>query len=568
MVLTSARLNGQVMDPARKMAAPPGPNTFTVNFAALTFQHENEVRFRYRLIGLEDAFVETAQTEQRYVGLRPGAYTFEVSARNAAGVWSAQPARISFQIQRAWWYLWWFRMPCACLAFFFLWVIWRRRVARMLEAQRQLEAAVRERTNELILEKGRVIEQKTRAEREKQTVELQKQEIERLLTAAQEASRLKSEFLANMSHEIRTPMNGVLGMTELALSTDLTEEQREYLQIAKDSADALLALLSDILDLSKIEADRMELDPVEFSVRECAGDVIKTLSLRARQKNLYLFHEIEEGIPDVVVGDPVRLRQVLMNLLGNAIKFTDTGRVALYITEESQASDRIRLRFAVEDTGIGIAPEKRDLIFDAFRQADGSTTRKYGGTGLGLAISARLAGMMGGGIEVDSELGKGSVFHFAADLEIAPEPPPEPRSDLQNLLSKVAEIRETRPLRILLAEDNMVNQRLAVRLLEKRGHLVVVAPNGSEAIRLAGSDSFDVILMDIQMPDMDGLQATRTIREHERVAGGYTPIIAMTAYAMAGDREMCLEAGMNGYLSKPLQADHFIATVESIFANK
>ncbi len=558
----------------------------------------------------------------------------------------------------------------------------QKRDQQLLLQQNDLEETVDARTAELQMSNEQLVKARDRA---------------------MEASRAKSEFLANMSHEIRTPMNGIIGMTDLVLDSELTVDQRDSLATVRTSADTLLSILNDILDFSKIESRKLELEAVPFSPRSSIADALKPLALRAHQKGLELICDIDPGVPAGVVGDPTRIQQILTNLVGNALKFTERGHVLISIREDSRAAGSTKLHFRVTDTGIGIPPEQHDAIFEPFRQADGSTTRRFGGTGLGLTISATLVQLMGGRLWVESELGAGSTFHFTVPLDldvacVAPEPlPASPRpphlevlivddndvnrrifaeqvrrwgmtatavaggraaiealtaaaasrrpfelvlldanmpemdgfevaaevlkrpdlrgatvlmlsssgeygdpsrsaemgiaayltkpvyaadllaaieraigskpsaaapSGAKSVAGGLAMAAEGRRARILVVEDNVVNQRVASGLLTRRGHHVTVAPDGREALVRLDQEIFDLVLMDLQMPVMSGLEAAAAIRLRERVTGQRVRIVAMTAHAMNSDRERCLAAGMDGYLAKPIDPHMLFAVVE------
>ncbi len=392
-------------------------------------------------------------------------------------------------------------------------------------------------------------------------------ELRKAKEAAEAGNRAKSEFLANMSHEIRTPMNGILGTTDLLLEAGPTAEQREYLGMVKSSADSLLNLINEILDFSKIEAGRVDLEETDFRLREFLDETIKGFAMRAAEKRIGLRWAASPDVPDGVRGDPARLRQIINNLVANGLKFTDKGEVVVKVELRRGADDPGLLLFTVSDTGIGIALEKQRAIFEPFTQADTSTTRKYGGTGLGLTISSRLAIAMGGRLWLESEPGRGSRFYFTVRLGLAADAPLiQSQAPEVGVRSRAAVNQLAIGRCVLLAEDNAVNQKLALRLLEKRGYVVVVAGNGREAVEAVEKQRFDAVLMDVQMPEMDGLEATLAIRERERTSGGHVPILAMTAHAMKGDEERCLGAGMDAYLAKPIRAQQLYDLLDALLA--
>jgi signal transduction histidine kinase/ligand-binding sensor domain-containing protein/ActR/RegA family two-component response regulator len=494
-------------------------HSVAVSFTLLSYR-QHSPSFRYRL-GWSGPWMETHAREVHFAELPAGAYHFEVQGESAPGAWS-DPAARDFRIRPPWFRSWPFQVSGPSLLALLIWLGWRHRERLQRGIRADLEAAVTERTRSLAAATARA-------------------ELE---------SRFKGEFLANMSHEMRTPLNGVLGITKLALELSNQPEVVRHLTTVHFSAKVLLSLINDILDLAKIEAGMLEIVPVAFAPRLLLEDVRLMLETEARNKGLQLQALVSETVPKWLWGDDSRLRQILVNLIGNALKFTPHGSVTVSLRYEG-----LELHCAVSDTGIGIEPAQQAIIFEVFRQADSSTSRRYGGSGLGLAISRKLVESMGGSIGIESEPGRGSTFSFniLTPETTAPEVKPA-----------LAPAARARPMRILMAEDNKVNQYLLVALLRKLGHTPLVANNGQEALDLYAREPLDLILMDIQMPGMDGIEAVRRIREAEVLTGVRIPVVAVTARAMPGDRAEILTAGMDDYLEKPIQMDHLEAILSRI----
>ncbi len=506
VVLTQLEANRKPSPLDQPLFLPAGANSLAVDFTALTYTREAELLFRYRFANRSDLWIETPDRRLNLFDLPAGPYDLEIEARSGTGPWSETPAKLHIEIAAPWFESLWFRLLCLA--------------ALMLAILAAI--SLRERKHRELQENLALADAKLRAE---------------------QANRLKGEFLANMSHEIRTPMNGIIGMANLTLDGELEGEQRSRIEAVRYSAEALLKVLNDILDFSKIEAGKLEIEPAAFSLPAFVDSLRLLMEPLAVAKGLEFKLDRQPGLPLYLMADDTRLRQILLNLLGNALKFTASGSIGLTVSGEQIPQGLWRLRFVVSDTGIGISADKREVIFESFRQADGSTSRRYGGTGLGLAISRDLARLLGGTLVVDSIEGGGSTFR----LEL-----PCPESNAPRAAVPATALRSLSGLRVLVAEDNRINQVVICNLLARWEVDADLVADGAAALRAMDAKSYSLVLMDVQMPELDGCEATRQWRQRE--SGPRLPIIALTAHAMAGDRDSCFAAGMDDYLEKPISA--------------
>jgi signal transduction histidine kinase/ligand-binding sensor domain-containing protein/CheY-like chemotaxis protein len=531
----------------KSIELPYRNSVITFIFATLNFTDREKKKYAFKLDGFDKSWnYVNLKRSVTYTNLDPGTYTFRARGLTNDGEWSDRILTLKIVISPAWWMTWWFRISLIALILACVFVFYRLRLRTMNQLNRELERQVRERTELLT----------TLSEEERNA----REEAERAREEAEQASKAKSVFLATMSHEIRTPMNGVIGMASLLAQTPLTSQQKEYNATIINCGESLLNVINDILDYSKIDSGKMEIEQRNFDLRQCIEEVLGLFYERAIKSGLRLGYHIDLKVPIYVVGDALRLRQILMNLVSNAVKFTHEGEVTVVVRVlKADTLGGLELGFEVRDTGIGIPEEKIGTLFKPFSQVDSSTTRKYGGTGLGLAISEKLVALMGGRISVRSRVGEGTQFAFTMQARVGEKPMDAAKEETVAREVMKTAFAEEFPLRILIAEDNLINQELMKQILGNLGYEPDTAENGVLAVEAASRHAYDLILMDVQMPEMDGLDATRKIRrELER----QPVIVALTANAMQGDREECLQSGMDDYISKPVRLGELMQMLE------
>lgn len=520
------------------LTLPHNKNNLTFDFLGISLTNPDKVTYQYKLEGYEQTWQPTTYDRTaNYTNLPPGKYTFQVRAANNEGKLNRVPVSYSFTIQKPFWQENWFYLSAGLMIVLIISGIIRLRTSTLLKQRKILEQEV-----------------------ERQTVELRKAK-----NRAEESERIKQEFLANMSHEIRTPMNAVMGMSSLLVKTPLNEKQTKYAKTIQFASDNLRVIIDDILDLSKIEAGKIQLETIDFNIKELVRNLIHTLEIRADEKHLHLVNDVKNNVPDFVTGDPVRLNQVLLNLMGNAIKFTESGSVTIRAEILSENENEIALKFSIIDTGIGIAADKMNHIFEAFSQERSDTTRKYGGTGLGLTICKKLVELQGGKIEVNSTLGKGSIFSFNVLYKKSLE---KHLSQQQEKSGSETSVLNNKKIKILLVDDNAFNQMVATDLIMDWNPEAIIetADNGKIAVEKVEKNNYDLVLMDVQMPEMDGYTATQTIR-NSNSAKSKIPIIAMTAHAIDSEIKKCKEAGMDEYVSKPIEPQKLFSKITLLVNN-